>query len=80
MSNAVYKTLANSTKSWICCQCGMPNFDSALFQNTDIDTSNKFELLNSSCGSIDSLTSVISPPKYTSLPRRAETQLKLRKH
>ena len=70
MSNAVYKTQVNNSKSWICCQCGMPNFDSALFQSTVIDTSNSFELLNSSCESIDSLTSVISPPKYTPSPKK----------
>ena len=34
ISNAVYKTLKNSSKSWICCQCGFPNFDSSFFDSS----------------------------------------------
>ncbi len=36
MSNVVYKVLKNSSKSWICCQCGFPNFDSGLFESFEI--------------------------------------------
>ncbi len=65
MSNTMYNVMKNTSTSWICCQCGIPNFDSTLFENTEIDISNSFDVLNSSSSSIDS---VISSPRHTSSP------------
>ena len=50
----------------------MPNFDSALFQSTVIDTSNRIEPLDTSTESLDSISSVISPPIYTSSPKKGK--------
>ena len=50
MSTVAYNVLANNSKvEWICCQCGMPNFSSSLFSNSDIQLSNSFECLSDNC-------------------------------
>ena len=48
MSSHVYQSLVNSSVTWICCQCGMPNFNSSLFMSSlsDLDTSNSFAMDN----------------------------------
>ena len=33
MSTAVYDALTNTSATWICCNCGLPNFESSLFRN-----------------------------------------------
>ena len=48
MNTQIYESLHNV--SWYCCQCGLPNFSSGLFTNSDstLDSfSNPFECLNS---------------------------------
>jgi len=48
MSTANYNVLAeHNSLEWICCQCGMPNFSSSLFNNSDFELSNSFESLSS---------------------------------
>ena len=70
MSNITYKALRNSSKSWICCQCGLPNFDSSSFDNTEVSTSNSFDTLNSTSMSNISIHSVLPDPLHTSSPIR----------
>ena len=70
MSNITYKALRNSSKSWICCQCGLPNFDSSIFDNTEVITSNSFDTLNSCSMSNISIHSVLPDPLHTSSPIR----------
>ena len=56
MSSCIYNTLANSSVSWICCNCGMPSFSSSLFDSILAPTENPFETLSS-----ESNTSIITP-------------------
>ena len=39
MSTAVYEPLEATDVSWYCCNCGIPNFHSSLFNETEIDHS-----------------------------------------
>ncbi|XP_072021618.1 uncharacterized protein [Amphiura filiformis] len=48
MSTAVYDALACTKLEWICCQCGLPNFSSSLFANSDLELSNSFDCLSTS--------------------------------
>ena len=49
MNSAVYEALANSSCSWICCQCDLPNFSSSLFDSTpSFINSNSFAPLQNS--------------------------------
>ena len=47
LSRNMYNLLANSSCVWICCSCGLPNFSSSLFTETEplMSTDNPFELL-----------------------------------
>ena len=65
MSNITYKALRNSSKSWCC-----PNFDSSIFDNTAVSTSNSFDTLSSSSMSNISIHSVLPDPLHTSSPIR----------
>ena len=47
MGSAVYGYLGLSNVSWTCCQCGMPNFSSSLFDSTTTVSSNRFASLDS---------------------------------
>ena len=72
MNSCVYEALANADISWICCQCGMPNFSSNLFASTlDMTTTNSFSSLqsNSQTDEETSLTPNMTP-LATSSPRR----------
>jgi hypothetical protein len=48
LSEAVYNVLAqHNSYSWICCTCGLPQFEQSLFGNSSIDLANSFDpLLN----------------------------------
>ena len=47
MNTAIFQNLQNV--SWLCCKCGIPNFNSGIFNqsNSNLNCSNSFELLNS---------------------------------
>ena len=67
MSPHVYQALEDHPSfSWICCDCGMPNFASSLFNTTTINLSNSFAPLSDSFDSIDS--SIPFSPQCTSSP------------
>ena len=75
ISTAVYKTLKNSSKSWICCQCGFPNFDSSFFDSSiETSTTNSFKLLNTSVPSLDTSISVINSPTSSSTPKATSSK------
>ncbi len=46
MNSKVFEALANTSVSWICCQCGIPNFDSSLFNSSISHTANSFSTLS----------------------------------
>lgn len=50
IDDTIYNTLANSSCSWICCNCGLPSFSSSLFNSTldSICSPNSFSQLTSS--------------------------------
>ena len=46
MHPKIYNALANTSISWQCCNCGIPNFSSSLFNSTpSLDNSNRFQPL-----------------------------------
>ena len=73
MNTVVYDALANSSISWICCQCGMPNFSDSLFSKSDTQLSNQFSSLSITNESLADCSSLSdgpkSPPLATSSPR-----------
>ena len=56
MSSTVFNQLANSSCTWICNSCGLPQFSSSLFESS-ISTSNSFETLADCSGSESELSS-----------------------
>ena len=66
MNTGVYGYLNTTEASWICCNCGLPNFDSSLFSNHDFTHSNPFSPLERSEISTDQLSDF---PVATSSPK-----------
>ena len=63
----VYKDLNNSYTSWICYQCGLPNFSSSLFESSSsLTCTNNYSPLS---GQFTPLSMPISPPIGSSSPR-----------
>ncbi|KAJ8026320.1 RNA-directed DNA polymerase from mobile element jockey [Holothuria leucospilota] len=46
MCTLIYDYLCNTSVSWICCQCGLPNFSSSLFNSFDFEHPNPFSPLD----------------------------------
>ena len=46
--------------SWICCQCGIPNFATSLFNTTTLDLTNSYSILSASISSTE-LSDIGSP-------------------
>ena len=46
MSTVAYNAFQNRQVSWICCQCGIPNFASSLFSNCTIELTNNCSVLS----------------------------------
>ena len=87
VNDIVYNALANSSCSWICCGCGLPNFSSSLFDIFDIFMQNYYHSLPSSptsssmsptCDNGADLrpNDVIGPPRHSSSPSRSATKRK----
>ena len=47
MSTEIYEALVNTSVEWICCNCGLPNFSSILFDEALPESTNGFETLSS---------------------------------
>ena len=84
--NLDYSTLMNKTSfSWICCECGFPNFDSTLFCTQSINSSNPVSVLSELDGQADFETNdttfpkTSTPIKTTGTDRKSPT-FKKRKH
>ena len=67
MCSNVYQALTKPELSWICCQCGLPNFSTSLFESFDISCSNNFDPLCDTSAS--SVFSDIGDPITTSSPK-----------
>jgi len=75
MPSAVFEALADNSASWICCNCGLPNFSSSLFNSFMVPTSNSFGSLSDPNRSSEpnsvssSIESPIGSPQLSSSPR-----------
>ena len=70
MGPAVFEVLEqNSGVSWICCNCGVPNFSTSLFTSGSIDLMNSFS-------SLSSVEIEDRPPLATSSPHQNYTNTK----
>ena len=71
MNTAIFNNLHNV--SWICCNCGLPNFSSDLFSNSHstVNCSNSFETLNSTIldEPVPIFTSTPKSSKFTKQPK-----------
>jgi hypothetical protein len=73
MSTIAYNIISESNQiTWICCQCGIPNFTSSLFSNADIELSNSFSCLstnsNASSNASSSCSELPCSPLASSTP------------
>ncbi len=65
MKTCVYEVLEqHSSMSWICCQCGIPNFATSLFSAGSLDTMNSF----SSLDTVDTDNCPLTSPLAASSP------------
>ena len=75
MPSAVFEALADNSASWICCNCGLPNFSSSLFNSFMVPTINSFGSLSDPNRSSEpnsvssSIESPIGSPQLSSSPR-----------
>ena len=68
MPTYLYEANANSSMSWLCCECGLPNISPSVFHTlSGISTSNSFSCLSDTTSSHDSSTD-LGPPIATSSP------------
>ena len=76
MDTAVYETLEASDVSWYYCICGIPNFNTSLFEVFLLSSSNRLHTTISSISSDCSLldTSNIGLPRSTSSPTSRKRQ------
>lgn len=84
MPKQIYDTYANTSMTWICCQCGLPNVSSSLFNSSSVtSTANQFSSLSDTLGDTpnnfmddtalpepDGNNIHIGSPSATSTPRR----------
>jgi hypothetical protein len=73
MKTVIYEPLEQSDASWYCCSCGLPNFNTNLFEDFEIHTCSLSSNLNETSTSInDSIQSTtnIGPPQCTSSPTK----------
>jgi hypothetical protein len=73
MKTVICEPLEQSDASWYCCNCGLPNFNTSLFEDFEIHTYSLSSNLNETSTSInDSIQSTtnIGPPQCTSSPTK----------
>ena len=68
----MYECLHSSNISWVCLSCGIPNFSSTLFNNTNFETINSFAPLDVS----NAPSTPLSPgaPQFASSPIHTKTR------
>ena len=64
MSTAEYDALTNTSVTWICCNCDLPNFERSLFSQSNIETRNSFSQLTYSSSGIGSPIAASSPTRH----------------
>jgi hypothetical protein len=76
MNSAIYKALEPSNASWTCCQCGIPNFSTSLFESVIVESNNIYDSLRNQ--SVLSNTSLdngnMRSPLHTSSPNHQANQ------
>jgi len=73
MTSAIYDALNNTDSSWYCCNCGIPNFNSSLFEDFPFqDNSLTTPTTPSGLHSFSSDSLSIGSPKLTSSPKRKQ--------
>ena len=71
IGDETYTNLANTSCTWICCECNMPNFSRSLSEGPDVTQDNYFQplsALNSSFGSFQGSPKLASSPKICPPP------------
>ena len=69
MNSRVFEALANTSASWICCSCGIPQFSTSLFESFAAGTKNSFGALSSDSNDSALLnTTDIGSPRCCSSP------------
>ena len=70
LSSEIFMSLARSDASWICCNCGLPNYSSSLFTSFDIDCEHSYDpLSDQSWNSSMNSTTTIWEPLHCSSPK-----------
>ena len=79
-SRNMFNLLTNSSCVWICCNCGLPNFSSSLFTETEqlMSTDNPFEPLANAEESMNS-SFVPKEPLCASSPKDRQSRINTRK-
>ena len=76
MNSAIYKALEPSNASGTCCQCGIPNFSTSLFESVIVESNNIYDSLRNQ--SVLSNTSLdngnMRSPLHTSSPNHQANQ------
>jgi hypothetical protein len=76
MNSTIYKALEPSNASWTCCQCGIPNFSTSLFESVIVESNNIYDSLRNQ--SVLSNTSLdngnMRSPLHTSSPNHQANQ------
>ena len=79
MNDVLYQVHMNhNSYIWICCSCGLPNFSSSLFHESDVETSNPFQPLafvdgndpDNSESSVTNSNTAVGRPLFSSSPKK----------
>jgi hypothetical protein len=72
MNTQIYEALENTDISWYCCNCGLPNFNTSLFEDF-VELSTPINTTTDTDGSILDI-STMGPPLTTSSPKNIPKQ------
>ena len=74
MPSIIYNTLANTSISWICCNCGMPSFTNSFFDTTPASSENPYDpLASDNSFDQDQPSPQMGPPLLQSSPKQTRS-------